>query len=166
MQCSKQGMWKGYHLSKESIRKGYLFREKGYIKGWGVGPRGGASPYKHLFSTPRGSLFVLTAMMRPAVERNGITEDVSSYRSCHKTREWSPGIGASFRAICVVRNAFNKDPFYFQVACRFEETWKEQRYLQQSTTRPRRRIFISRQKLGRSVNSKIPDRLGFSWHKN
>ena len=31
---------KEYHLSIEGIRKGYLFREKG------VGPRGGASPYK------------------------------------------------------------------------------------------------------------------------
>ena len=25
MQSSKQGMWKGYHLSIEGIRKGYLF---------------------------------------------------------------------------------------------------------------------------------------------
>ena len=28
MQSSKQGMWKGYHLSIEGVRKGYLFREK------------------------------------------------------------------------------------------------------------------------------------------
>ena len=45
-----------YHLSIEGIRKGYLFREKWYIKEQGVGPRGGASPYKHLLSTPRGVL--------------------------------------------------------------------------------------------------------------
>ena len=36
----------------EGIRKWYLFREKWYIKGYGVGPRGGASPYKNLLSTP------------------------------------------------------------------------------------------------------------------
>ena len=33
-------------MSIERIRKGYLFREKWYING--VGPRVGASPYKHL----------------------------------------------------------------------------------------------------------------------
>ena len=33
MQSSKQGMWKGYHLSIEGIRKGYFFRENWYIKG-------------------------------------------------------------------------------------------------------------------------------------
>ena len=34
------------------IRKEYLFREKWYTKGQGVGPRGGASLYKNLLSTP------------------------------------------------------------------------------------------------------------------
>ena len=53
MQSSKQGMWKGDHLSIESIRKGYLFREKWYIKGWRVGPRGGASRATvHLMAFP------------------------------------------------------------------------------------------------------------------
>ena len=33
MQSSKQGMWKGYHLSIEGTRKGYRFREKWYTKG-------------------------------------------------------------------------------------------------------------------------------------
>ena len=32
MQTSKQSLWKGYHLSIGGIRKGYLFREKWYIK--------------------------------------------------------------------------------------------------------------------------------------
>ena len=36
MQSSKQGMWKGYHLSIEGIQKGYLFHEKWYIKGKGL----------------------------------------------------------------------------------------------------------------------------------
>ena len=37
MESSKQGMWKGYHLSiEDGIRKGYLFREKWYIKGKGL----------------------------------------------------------------------------------------------------------------------------------
>ena len=36
MPSSKQGMWKGYHLSIEGIRRGYLFREKWYIKGKGM----------------------------------------------------------------------------------------------------------------------------------
>ena len=39
-------------MSIEDIRKGYLSREKCYIKGSGVGPRGGASPRKIFFSTP------------------------------------------------------------------------------------------------------------------
>ena len=38
-----------YDLSIEVIRKGCLSRKKWYIK---VGPRGGASPCKHLLSTP------------------------------------------------------------------------------------------------------------------
>ena len=52
MQSSKQVMCKGYYLSIEGVRKGYLFREKWYIKGKGVGPRGGASPYKNLLTPP------------------------------------------------------------------------------------------------------------------
>jgi len=42
------------HLSIEGIRKGYFFREKWYLKGYGVGPRGGACPYKNLLSNPPG----------------------------------------------------------------------------------------------------------------
>ena len=41
---------KGVPLSIEGTRKGYRFRKKWYTKGWRVGPRGGASPYKHLLS--------------------------------------------------------------------------------------------------------------------
>ena len=155
-------MWKGHHLSIEGIRMGYLFRQKWYLKGWGAGPRGGASLYKHLLIAPRGSLFVLTTIMRPFLERIGIVEDVSSYRSCHKTREWSPVIWARFRTICEVRNAFNNDPFHFQFVCRCVETWKEQGQLRNQLQVPSKRIFISRQNLGRSC--KIPDRLEFSRH--
>ena len=40
--------------------KGYLFCQIWYIKEYGVGPRGGASPYETLLSTPRDtSLFPL-----------------------------------------------------------------------------------------------------------
>ena len=50
MQSFKQGLWKACHFSMEgSIRKGYLFQGK---KRYRVEPRGGASPYKHLLSTP------------------------------------------------------------------------------------------------------------------
>ena len=52
-------MWKGYHFLIEGIRKGYLFREKLYIKGYGVGPRGGTSPHKSLLSTLRDPRFTL-----------------------------------------------------------------------------------------------------------
>ena len=45
--------------SKQGMRKGDLFREKGYIKRYVVGPQGGASPYKHLLSTPRAPDIVL-----------------------------------------------------------------------------------------------------------
>ena len=51
MQISKQGMWKGYHSPIEGVRMGHLFHEKWYMKGQGVGPREGASPYKNLLST-------------------------------------------------------------------------------------------------------------------
>ena len=37
MESSKQGMWKGYHLSIEGLRKGYLFREQMVykrVRGW------------------------------------------------------------------------------------------------------------------------------------
>ena len=54
MQSSKQGLWEGYHLSIEGIRKGYLFLEKWKIK---VGPRGRASPYKHLLSTTGSAMW-------------------------------------------------------------------------------------------------------------
>ena len=33
MQSFKQGLWEGYHLSIEDVRKGYLFREKWCVKG-------------------------------------------------------------------------------------------------------------------------------------
>ena len=36
LQSSKRSMWKGYHLSIEGIRKGYLFRQKWYVKGKGL----------------------------------------------------------------------------------------------------------------------------------
>ena len=34
--------------------KAELFRPDRYMKGYGVGPLGGTSPYKHLLSTPSG----------------------------------------------------------------------------------------------------------------
>ena len=52
MQSSKQGIWKGYHFSIECKRKEYLFCQTLYLKGWGVGPRGGAPPYKTFSGTP------------------------------------------------------------------------------------------------------------------
>ena len=45
-------MWKGYHFSIECKRKGYVFYQKWYIKGWGIGPRGGAPPCKTFSGTP------------------------------------------------------------------------------------------------------------------
>ena len=40
MQSSKEGMWKGYHLSIEGIQKGYLFVKNGIwkVKGLDLGP--------------------------------------------------------------------------------------------------------------------------------
>ena len=46
---------KGVPFSMGSMQKGYLFYQKWYIKGYGFGPRGGASPYKTLLSTPPGT---------------------------------------------------------------------------------------------------------------
>ena len=39
------------HSPIEGVRMGHLFHEKWYMKGQGVGPREGASPYKNLLST-------------------------------------------------------------------------------------------------------------------
>ena len=45
MQSSKLGMRRrGYHLSIEGIRKGFLFCQKRYIKGNGSEPQGEDSP--------------------------------------------------------------------------------------------------------------------------
>ena len=52
MKSSKLDMWKGCHLSKEGIQKGYLFCNKWSITGLGVGPWSGASLSKTLLSTP------------------------------------------------------------------------------------------------------------------
>ena len=57
MLSSKLGMWKGYHLSMEGIRKGEFFCHKRYIKGWGIEPRGRASPY-NAFLVPPGTLWI------------------------------------------------------------------------------------------------------------
>ena len=46
MPSSKLLMWKGYLLSIEGTGKGHLFCPKWCIKGKGVGPWGGESPYK------------------------------------------------------------------------------------------------------------------------
>ena len=70
MQRYKQGMWKGYHLSIEGIRKGDFFREKWYIKGWGVGPRGGASPYKHFLSTRPGGVWGFWSKVKTVIGEN------------------------------------------------------------------------------------------------
>ena len=43
---------KGVKFSTKGVRKGYLFSQKWYIRGEGFGPRGGASPYKTLLSSP------------------------------------------------------------------------------------------------------------------
>jgi len=52
MQSSKQGMWKGYHLSIEGIRKGYLFREKWYLKKGKALDLGAGPPHTKMLSTP------------------------------------------------------------------------------------------------------------------
>ena len=44
--------FKGMQSSKQRMWKGYLIRENWYIKGYGVEPRGGASPRKNLLTTP------------------------------------------------------------------------------------------------------------------
>ena len=53
MLSSKLSMWKGYYLSIKCRRKEYLFSQKWYIKGEGVGSRGEAFPYKTLLTNPQ-----------------------------------------------------------------------------------------------------------------
>ena len=51
-------------MSREGIRMKCLFCEKWCIKGYGVGHRGGASPHKHLLSTPLPQVVkILTAKL-------------------------------------------------------------------------------------------------------
>ena len=53
MQSSILGVWKGYHLSIEGIRKGGLVCQKRYIKGYLRGRTSGWSlPVYHFCSTP------------------------------------------------------------------------------------------------------------------
>ena len=52
MQSSKLGMLKGYHFSIEGVLKEYLFCQIWFIKRYGVGPQGRASPCKTLLSYP------------------------------------------------------------------------------------------------------------------
>ena len=52
IQSSKQGVWEEHHFSIEGMLNGVLWAENGISKGEGVGPRGGALPYKNLLSTP------------------------------------------------------------------------------------------------------------------
>ena len=58
------GMWKGHHFLMAVIRRRYLFCLKWYIKGYGVGPRGGASPYKKVFRSPLPLVKVSLICMR------------------------------------------------------------------------------------------------------
>ena len=53
MYSSKQGMWKVYKLPIEELRKGYLFSQKWYVIGKGVGPRDRTSRIDSLLSTPQ-----------------------------------------------------------------------------------------------------------------
>ena len=49
------GMWEGsVPFDNRRYTKEYLFCQKWYIKGWGVSPRGGISPYSSFSSTPLG----------------------------------------------------------------------------------------------------------------
>ena len=43
---------RGVRFVNRRYKKGLLFSQKWYMKGQGVGPRGGASPFKTLLSTP------------------------------------------------------------------------------------------------------------------
>ena len=69
IQSRKQGMWKGYHLSiaMRVFERGTLFVQKRYIleKGKGLDLRAsGASPYKHLLSTPHPTPLALHTATR------------------------------------------------------------------------------------------------------
>ena len=71
MQSSKQGMWKGYHLSIKGIQKGYLFREKWYIKGKGL-DLGAKPPRKNICWVPPGRQCILTAAVWMKQNQNAI----------------------------------------------------------------------------------------------
>ena len=48
---------KGVPLLRKGIRRGTFSAKNGILKGYGAGPRGGASPYKTLSRSPGTSIF-------------------------------------------------------------------------------------------------------------
>ena len=48
---------KGVPLPRKGIRRGTFSAKNGILKGYGAGPRGGASPYKTLSRSPGTSIF-------------------------------------------------------------------------------------------------------------
>ena len=125
MQSSKRGKWKGYHLSIEGIRKGYLFREKWNIKGSeGVGARGGTSPYKHLLSIPPGLLTKCVTPVKCWKQWDFTTclrstiESTSNPRQCLKSLEMFKETFYLFNSLktfpsCLVTSRQNTTSFAF-----------------------------------------------------
>ena len=72
MQSSNLETWKGWHWSIKSIQKRYLFSQKWYIKGWGVGHRGGPPRKKICWATSPGCTplsLSLTLSVPPSLSR-------------------------------------------------------------------------------------------------
>jgi len=67
---------KGVPFSNKRYTKGVPFLKKWYIKGYGVGPRGGAFPYKTFLSPPppSGVATVFNAVWVLLVSVHGGTE--------------------------------------------------------------------------------------------
>ena len=77
-------------MPKEGIQKGYLFCQTWYIKGKGVGPRGGASPFKILVSSP--------ALVGVVGSVNQYSEDEGTAFALHMAR---PSRGLDDKTRCV-----------------------------------------------------------------
>ena len=81
---------KGVPFSVGSMQKGYLFYQKWYIKGKGFGPRGGASPYNTLLSTPPppGETGYLSKETLHVVNIHSIISNELSITGLHSPRTW------------------------------------------------------------------------------
>ena len=103
MQSCKQGMSKGYHLSIDSIRKGYLFRKKWYIKGREIchlglwkSPKGLTDKFYGFINSRKRYIFVTDTYLKDSVF-TAVKRDAVCERGTNFNRRYAKGVPVSQR---------------------------------------------------------------------